>query len=222
MLFATQVASDAQLFAQQLKSRGYQGDFVGGREFDSTNFKFPGAYSASFSRDSTSSGREAVRRGVHKKYGHDARSVRPGSSPSRSMAMGISARARTARSAGPRCEGDRQGQARRTRSSGLPWRSTRPATLPAALVRLHDLQDPDDGSYNMCKGLVAFDVMRAAHPRGGPHVLSAPLGARPRSGRAHSRSSTIRVGSSDARGARLLSATSSSPGATSSTRPSPG
>jgi ABC-type branched-subunit amino acid transport system substrate-binding protein len=52
VLFATQVASNAQLFAQQLKSRGYQGEFMGtDGTFDSTNFKFPGAYISSFSLD---------------------------------------------------------------------------------------------------------------------------------------------------------------------------
>jgi ABC-type branched-subunit amino acid transport system substrate-binding protein len=52
VLFATQVASNAQLFAQQLKSRGFQGEFMGtDGTFDSTNFKFPGAYISSFSLD---------------------------------------------------------------------------------------------------------------------------------------------------------------------------
>jgi ABC-type branched-subunit amino acid transport system substrate-binding protein len=52
VLFATQVASNAQLFAQQLKARGYQGEFMGtDGTFDSTNFKFPGAYISSFSLD---------------------------------------------------------------------------------------------------------------------------------------------------------------------------
>ena len=40
----TQVASDSQLFAQQLKSAGYKGDFAAADgSFDSSNFKFPGA-----------------------------------------------------------------------------------------------------------------------------------------------------------------------------------
>ena len=52
VLYATQVASNAQLFAQQLKARGYQGEFMGtDGTFDSTNFKFPGAYISSFSLD---------------------------------------------------------------------------------------------------------------------------------------------------------------------------
>jgi ABC-type branched-subunit amino acid transport system substrate-binding protein len=52
VLYATQVASNAQLFAQQLKARGYQGEFMGtDGTFDSGQFKFPGAYISSFSLD---------------------------------------------------------------------------------------------------------------------------------------------------------------------------
>ena len=48
----TQVASDAQLFAQQLKSAGYKGIFVSADgAFDPTNFKFPGAYLTYFGAD---------------------------------------------------------------------------------------------------------------------------------------------------------------------------
>jgi ABC-type branched-subunit amino acid transport system substrate-binding protein len=50
--FASQVASNAQLFFQQLKARGYQGQFIGtDGTFDSSNFKVPGAYISSFSLD---------------------------------------------------------------------------------------------------------------------------------------------------------------------------
>jgi len=52
VFFGSQVASNAQLFFQQLKSRGYTGAFVGSDgTFDSTNFKVPGAYISSFSLD---------------------------------------------------------------------------------------------------------------------------------------------------------------------------
>ena len=48
----TQVASDSQLFAQQLKSAGYRGDFAAGDgSFDASNFKFPGAYLTYFGAD---------------------------------------------------------------------------------------------------------------------------------------------------------------------------
>jgi ABC-type branched-subunit amino acid transport system substrate-binding protein len=54
VLFATQVASNAQLFAQQLKVGGYTGKFIGtDGTFDSSQFKFPGAYISSFSLDVT-------------------------------------------------------------------------------------------------------------------------------------------------------------------------
>lgn len=50
--FGTQVASNAQLFLQQLKARGFNGDFIAtDGAFDSTNFKVPGAYISSFSLD---------------------------------------------------------------------------------------------------------------------------------------------------------------------------
>jgi len=50
----TQVASDAQLFAQQLKGAGYKGDFVtADGAFDATNFKFPGAYLTYYGADVT-------------------------------------------------------------------------------------------------------------------------------------------------------------------------
>lgn len=50
----TQVASDSQLFAQQLKSAGYKGIFSAtDGSFDPTNFKFPGAYLSYFGADVT-------------------------------------------------------------------------------------------------------------------------------------------------------------------------
>jgi ABC-type branched-subunit amino acid transport system substrate-binding protein len=52
VFFSSQVASNAQLFFQQLKARGYQGDFMGtDGTFDSSQFKVPGAYISSFSLD---------------------------------------------------------------------------------------------------------------------------------------------------------------------------
>jgi ABC-type branched-subunit amino acid transport system substrate-binding protein len=48
----TQVASDSQLFAQQLKSAGYRGDFAAADgSFDASNFKFPGAYLTYYGAD---------------------------------------------------------------------------------------------------------------------------------------------------------------------------
>ena len=50
--FGTQVASNAQLFFQQLKARGYTGEFIAtDGAFDSSSFKVPGAYISSFSLD---------------------------------------------------------------------------------------------------------------------------------------------------------------------------
>jgi branched-chain amino acid transport system substrate-binding protein len=54
VVFATQVASNAQLFSEQLKAAGYRGKFIGtDGTFDSSQFKFPGAYVSSFSLDVT-------------------------------------------------------------------------------------------------------------------------------------------------------------------------
>ncbi len=54
VLFATQVASNAQLFSEQLKAAGYRGKFIGtDGTFDSSQFKFPGAFVSSFSLDVT-------------------------------------------------------------------------------------------------------------------------------------------------------------------------
>jgi ABC-type branched-subunit amino acid transport system substrate-binding protein len=48
----TQVASDSQLFAQQLKNAGYKGIFsAADGSFDASNFKFPGAYLSYFGAD---------------------------------------------------------------------------------------------------------------------------------------------------------------------------
>ncbi len=52
VVFASQVASNAQLFFQQLKARGFNGHFMGtDGTFDSSSFKVPGAYISSFSLD---------------------------------------------------------------------------------------------------------------------------------------------------------------------------
>jgi ABC-type branched-subunit amino acid transport system substrate-binding protein len=52
VVLGSQVASNAQLFLQQLKAKGFSGDFLGtDGTFDSTNFKVPGAYISSFSLD---------------------------------------------------------------------------------------------------------------------------------------------------------------------------
>jgi ABC-type branched-subunit amino acid transport system substrate-binding protein len=55
VLFApTQVASDSQLFAQQLKTAGYKGLFVAADgSFDPSNFTFPGAYISYYGADVT-------------------------------------------------------------------------------------------------------------------------------------------------------------------------
>ena len=51
-MFAGQVASNAQLFLQQLKADGFTGKFIStDGTFDSTKFTVPGAYISSFSLD---------------------------------------------------------------------------------------------------------------------------------------------------------------------------
>jgi ABC-type branched-subunit amino acid transport system substrate-binding protein len=52
VFFASQVASNAQVFFQQLKARGFQGAFFGSDgTFNSNDFKVPGAYISSFALD---------------------------------------------------------------------------------------------------------------------------------------------------------------------------
>lgn len=52
VVLASQVASNAQLFAQQLKAAGYTGKFLGtDGTFDSSKFTFPGAFVSTFSLD---------------------------------------------------------------------------------------------------------------------------------------------------------------------------
>ena len=53
MVYApTQIASDSQLFAQQLKAAGYKGDFMAtDGSFDNTSFTFVGAYVSFFATD---------------------------------------------------------------------------------------------------------------------------------------------------------------------------
>jgi len=52
IVWAGQVASNAQVFTQQLKSKGFKGDFLAtDGAFDSTQFTTPGAYISSFSLD---------------------------------------------------------------------------------------------------------------------------------------------------------------------------
>ena len=54
VFFASQVASNAQLFSEQLKAAGFRGKFIGtDGTFDSSQFKFPGAFVSSFSLDVT-------------------------------------------------------------------------------------------------------------------------------------------------------------------------
>jgi len=54
VMFAGQVASNAQLFSEQLKAAGFRGKFIGtDGTFDASQFKFPGAFISSFSLDVT-------------------------------------------------------------------------------------------------------------------------------------------------------------------------
>jgi ABC-type branched-subunit amino acid transport system substrate-binding protein len=92
VVFGSQVASNAQLFFQQLKSRGYQGDFLGtDGTFDSSNFKVPGAYISSFSLDihDVPVAKPYVAQ-FEKKYGQTISFGAPSFVAVQAMAMGIS------------------------------------------------------------------------------------------------------------------------------------
>ena len=77
----TQVASDSQLFTQQLKAAGYRGDFVAADgSFDVSNFKFPGAYRRTSGQTSTRSrSRSRTSRRSPSSTGRRLGSARPGS-----------------------------------------------------------------------------------------------------------------------------------------------
>jgi ABC-type branched-subunit amino acid transport system substrate-binding protein len=93
VVLGSQVASNAQLFFQQLKSRGYQGDFLGtDGTFDSSNFKVPGAYISSFSLDihDVPVAKPYVTQ-FEKKYGQTISFGAPSFVAVQAIAMGISA-----------------------------------------------------------------------------------------------------------------------------------
>jgi len=93
VVLGSQVASNAQLFFQQLKSRGYQGEFLGtDGTFDSSQFKVPGAYISSFSLDihDVPVAKPYVAQ-FEKKYGQTISFGAPSFVAVQAMAMGISA-----------------------------------------------------------------------------------------------------------------------------------
>jgi len=93
VMFGSQVASNAQLFYQQLKARGYTGDFIGtDGTFDSSQFKVPGAYISSFSLDihDVAVAKPYVA-AFEKKYGQTISFGAPSFVAVQAMAMGISA-----------------------------------------------------------------------------------------------------------------------------------
>lgn len=92
VVLASQVASNAQLFFQQLKSKGYTGQFVGtDGTFDSTQFKVPGAYISSFSLDihDVAAAKPFVAQ-FEKKYGKTISFGAPSFVAVQAIAMGIS------------------------------------------------------------------------------------------------------------------------------------
>jgi len=91
--FGTQVASNAQLFLQQLKSRGFTGDFIAtDGAFDSSSFKVPGAYISSFSLDihDVPVARPFVRQ-FEQRYGETISFGAPSFVAVQAIAMGIAA-----------------------------------------------------------------------------------------------------------------------------------
>jgi len=92
VVWAGQVASNAQLFTQTLKSRGFKGDFLAtDGAFDSSNFTFPGAYISSFSLDihDVPVAKPYVAQ-FEKKYGQTISFGAPTFVAVQAMAMGIS------------------------------------------------------------------------------------------------------------------------------------
>jgi len=92
VVFGSQVASNAQLFLQQLKSKGFSGDFLGtDGTFDSSQFKVPGAYISSFSLDihDVAAAKPFVSQ-FEKKYGQTISFGAPSFVAVQAIAMGIS------------------------------------------------------------------------------------------------------------------------------------
>ena len=145
----TQVASDAQLFAQQLKGAGYKGLFVaadGG--FDPTNFKFPGAYLTYFGADvNRSRSRSRTSTPSPSCTGRRSGSARRPSPPWRCSPWPSRTRARTARRAGQRCGGHHEGEDLELdpRESDRVRQRRRPLQRPEDGVTFFQIQS--DGSY---------------------------------------------------------------------------
>jgi branched-chain amino acid transport system substrate-binding protein len=93
VVFGSQVASNAQLFLQQLKSKGFSGSFLGtDGTFDSSNFKVPGAYISSFSLDIHDVAvAKSITAAFEKKYGKTISFGAPSWVAVQMIAMGISA-----------------------------------------------------------------------------------------------------------------------------------
>jgi branched-chain amino acid transport system substrate-binding protein len=92
VVFGSQVASNAQLFFQQLKSKGFSGDFLGtDGTFDSSQFKVSGAYISSFSLDihDVAAAKPYVAQ-FEKKYGQTNSFGAPSFVAVQAIAMGIS------------------------------------------------------------------------------------------------------------------------------------
>ena len=92
VLFAGQVASNAQLFYQQLKAAGYRGVFMGtDGTFDSSKFTVPGAFISSFSLDIHDVKKAApIVAAFEKRYGQTISFGAPSSVAVEMMLMGIS------------------------------------------------------------------------------------------------------------------------------------
>ena len=93
VMFGSQVASNAQLFLQQLKAKGFTGEFIGtDGTFDSSQFKVPGGYISSFSLDihDVPVAKPFVAQ-FEKKYGKTISFGAPSFVAVQAMAMGISA-----------------------------------------------------------------------------------------------------------------------------------
>ena len=92
VVLGSQVAANAQLFLQQLKSKGFSGHFLGtDGTFDSSSFKVPGAYISSFSLDIHDVAiAKPITAAFEKKYGQTISFGAPSWVAVQMIAMGIS------------------------------------------------------------------------------------------------------------------------------------
>ena len=173
VVLGSQVASNAQLFFQQLKSRGYTGGFLGtDGTFDSTKFTVPGAYISSFSLDIHDVAiAKPYTAAFEKQYGQTNSFGAPSWVAVQTIAMGIS-RLVCRRQDEPRRGSPRHRQGQAEDLAPRQADRVRQVRRRGRRRRLHDLPDRErrQATTSCRRARQVQHARRAAHPRDGPHV----------------------------------------------------